>query len=116
MDNGCQMPDIDYSLITDDKSLTDQLLNLSSNLQIVPLRKCNQFEFSTIDGSAKTLTEEFGLICERQNMLSVVEMCFLIGAAIGSLISGSLSDRFGRRHTLMVFATIQSICGKPNKP
>lgn len=106
------MPDIDYdSLLETNGSLTDQLRNLLSSFQNVSSRPCDSYEFSSRDGAARTLVEEFGLICDHQNLLSVVEMCFLLGAAAGSIISGGLSDRFGRKHTLMVFATIQYICG-----
>uniref|UniRef100_A0A182T940 Major facilitator superfamily (MFS) profile domain-containing protein n=1 Tax=Anopheles maculatus TaxID=74869 RepID=A0A182T940_9DIPT len=43
--------------------------------------------------------------------MSIVEMCFLAGAALGSVGSGWISDQFGRRHTLMGFALIQGVTG-----
>lgn len=51
-------------------------------------------------------------MCGRASMVSVVEMCFLAGAAVGSLLSGWISDQFGRRYTLLIFATIQTIIGE----
>lgn len=55
--------------------------------------------------------QEFELVCDR-NILSLVETCFLVGAAAGAVLSGWISDRFGRRHTLMAFVTIQSVFGE----
>lgn len=106
------MPDIDYTTIYDSYSLRERILNLSSITAVTPLRKCSDFEFASSDDAAISLTQEFGLICDHQSLLSVVEMCFLAGAAAGSFVSGGMSDRFGRKHTLMLFATIQTICGK----
>lgn len=35
-----------------------------------------------------------------------------LGAGLGSVSSGFLSDQYGRRPTLMAFATIQLVTGK----
>lgn len=59
-----------------------------------------------------TVIAEWSLVCERFHLLSVVEMCFLAGAGVGSMCSGWLSDKFGRRHTLMGFVVAQSVLGK----
>ncbi|XP_055609045.1 organic cation transporter protein [Uranotaenia lowii] len=70
----------------------------------------NGFEYdSRIFGN--TLIAEFGLVCDRAHVMSIVEMCFLAGAALGSVGSGWISDQFGRRHTLMCFAAIQAVIG-----
>ncbi|XP_055907802.1 organic cation transporter-like protein isoform X2 [Eupeodes corollae] len=74
------------------------------------MTKCKTFEFSYEDYGL-TIVEEYGLVCDRQNLLSVVEMCFLAGAAVGSVCSGWISDRFGRKHTLMGFALVQTMLG-----
>ncbi|XP_036325496.1 organic cation transporter protein [Rhagoletis pomonella] len=114
-------PDMDVSLW---KSLSQpagpcSILNLNySQLPELPtsdvpaqLISCNSFEFSREDGSARSAIEEFGLVCGRQQLVSVVEMCFLAGAAVGSVSSGWISDRFGRKHTLMIFALVQIVGG-----
>lgn len=59
-----------------------------------------------------TIIAEWSLVCDKAYLTSFVEMCFLTGAAIGSVVSGWISDRFGRKHTLMCFAMIQAICGE----
>ncbi|XP_052903462.1 organic cation transporter protein [Anopheles moucheti] len=71
---------------------------------------CSAYEYDdTIYG--QTIIAEFGLVCDRGHLMSIVEMCFLAGAALGSVGSGWISDQFGRRHTLMGFALIQGVTG-----
>ncbi|XP_058129874.1 organic cation transporter protein isoform X2 [Anopheles ziemanni] len=71
---------------------------------------CEAYEYDdTVFGH--TLVAEFGLVCDRGHLMSIVEMCFLAGAALGSVGSGWISDQFGRRHTLMGFALIQGLTG-----
>ncbi|XP_030571940.1 organic cation transporter protein isoform X2 [Drosophila novamexicana] len=105
--NGCHLRDIDYSQVIVENG---QLINWPSNVSDVGYRQCQQFEFSDIDGNAKTLVQEFGLVCGN-NISNYVEMCFLMGAAAGAVLSGWISDRFGRRHTLMSFVFIQTVFG-----
>ena len=88
-------------------------LNENNNHNNMTLSPCKTFEFAN-DNMGMTIVEEFDLVCDRKNLLSVVEMCFLAGAAIGSVSSGWISDKFGRKHTLMSFATVQCIIGKFN--
>lgn len=71
---------------------------------------CDALDF---DGNENVISE-WNLVCDREYLVSVVEMCFLVGAAVGSLFSGWVSDRFGRRHTLMVLMLMQAIFGKLN--
>ncbi|XP_053680696.1 organic cation transporter protein [Anopheles nili] len=74
------------------------------------LTTCEAYEFDdTIFG--QTIIAEFGLVCDRSHLASIVEMCFLAGAALGSVSSGWISDQFGRRHTLMWFALLQGVTG-----
>ncbi|KAJ6636443.1 Organic cation transporter protein [Pseudolycoriella hygida] len=68
---------------------------------------CDAYEF---EGDENVISE-WNLVCDEENLVYVVEMCFLAGAAIGSICSGWVSDRFGRRHTLMVLILMQAIFG-----
>lgn len=97
----CSILNLNYSLLTETADTADT----------AQLIKCTNFEFSREDGSARSVIEEFGLICGRAHMVSVVEMCFLAGAAVGSVSSGWISDRFGRKHTLMSFVLVQIVSG-----
>ncbi len=71
---------------------------------------CDAYEF---DGH-ENIVSEWNLVCDRENLVYVVEMCFLAGAAVGSICSGWVSDRYGRRHTLMILILMQAIFGKFN--
>uniref|UniRef100_A0A2M4CH71 Putative organic cation transporter n=1 Tax=Anopheles darlingi TaxID=43151 RepID=A0A2M4CH71_ANODA len=71
---------------------------------------CKAYEFDETS-FGQTIVEEFGLVCDRAHLVSIVEMCFLAGAALGSVGSGWISDQFGRRHTLMGFALTQALTG-----
>lgn len=72
--------------------------------------KCTHFVFEN-DSSDATIQSEWNVVCDDATLLNVIEMCFLAGAAIGSLSSGTLSDEYGRRHTLMIVVALQAIIG-----
>lgn len=62
----------------------------------------------------KTIVSEWSLVCDRLYLASVVESCFLLGAGMGSVTSGWISDQYGRKNTLMAFASVQLVTGKLN--
>lgn len=62
--------------------------------------------------AGSTIISEFDLVCDRDNLNSFGEMMFLAGVAIGGLICGIISDKCGRKRTLMASLLIQSILGK----
>lgn len=95
------------------KNLTHALhYGFSSNQsQEIEVEKCARFVFDT-EISDSTIQSEWNVVCEDATLLNVIEMCFLAGAAIGSLSSGSLSDEYGRRHTLMIVVALQAIIGE----
>lgn len=47
---------------------------------------------------------EFHLVCDpaREVWVPIFNSCFMLGLALGSLIFGVLSDKLGRRHTLLL--------------
>lgn len=97
------------------RNLTERLQNgLTSNEDDkFKVTKCTEFTFDS-EISDTTIQSEWNVVCEDATLLHVIEMCFLAGAAIGSLSSGTLSDEYGRRHTLMIVVALQAIIGKLN--
>lgn len=59
-----------------------------------------------------TWTSEWNLVCDNEYMKSVGEMFFLVGVATGGLISGYLSDKFGRKTMLFISVVFQTIFGR----
>ncbi|XP_075144925.1 organic cation transporter protein isoform X2 [Haematobia irritans] len=107
--DSCAIRDIDYAAMNSTESLLDSLLTPQTTWNFT---QCEHFEFETNNNDqSMTLVQEFGLVCSNRQLLSVVEMCFLAGAAVGSVSSGWISDKFGRKHTLMAFALLQATFG-----
>jgi len=52
----------------------------------------------------ETLVTEFDLVCGHSELITLQESIFMLGIFTGVLVSGMLSDRFGRRYTIMGFA------------
>uniref|UniRef100_A0A182W086 Major facilitator superfamily (MFS) profile domain-containing protein n=1 Tax=Anopheles minimus TaxID=112268 RepID=A0A182W086_9DIPT len=107
-DNQCSVRAAPYEHLTADSIL--EYFQGASNETDGERISCSGYEYDdTIYG--QTIIAEFGLVCDRGHLMSIVEMCFLAGAALGSVGSGWISDQFGRRHTLMGFALIQGVTG-----
>lgn len=74
--------------------------------------ECREWEFNTTDGLGNTWNSEWNLVCDKKYLKIVAEMIFLIGVASGGIISGMLSDKFGRKKMLFISAVFQSFFGK----
>uniref|UniRef100_A0A146LK24 Organic cation transporter protein n=2 Tax=Lygus hesperus TaxID=30085 RepID=A0A146LK24_LYGHE len=96
----CRIKDLDY----EHASMAD-LIRLSE--EVVSSTKCKQWEYDETE-YGRTIISEWDLVCDRTSMVNFAEMAFLAGVAVGGLASGFISDRFGRKRTLMmsIMATI----------
>lgn len=105
-EDGCSIRDAPYNEL-DAFNVTDFLSGVQ---ELVP---CTSWEFDmTLIG--KTIVSDWGLLCDRAYLTSVIESCFLAGAGLGSVTSGWISDQYGRKHTLMAFASVQLVTGEFN--
>ncbi|CRK97339.1 CLUMA_CG010731, isoform A [Clunio marinus] len=73
--------------------------------------ECQEWEFNMTDGLGNTWNSEWNLVCDKKYLKIVAEMIFLIGVATGGIISGMLSDKFGRKKMLFISAVFQSFFG-----
>ncbi|KAL1139156.1 hypothetical protein AAG570_009216 [Ranatra chinensis] len=98
----CQMKDLNYSgtflELIDWSALTE------GNIP------CQKWEYDT-STYGDTIVTEWDLVCGRKQLSNLAEMMFLLGVAIGGLVSGLISDRFGRKRTLMISLLAQVILG-----
>lgn len=80
----------------------------SANVSELGVMKCTDWEFA---GQGRSIIADFNLVCDRGGLQNFGEMMFLAGVAIGGLVSGIVSDKYGRKRTLMTSVTLQTILG-----
>ena len=57
-----------------------------------------------------TVVTEWDLVCGRKPLLSMLQSVLMIGGIAGALISGQLSDRFGRRPVFLPGMVLAVVC------
>ncbi|XP_017494621.1 PREDICTED: solute carrier family 22 member 21 isoform X2 [Rhagoletis zephyria] len=72
---------------------------------------CSAWEYDSDDNLGNTWISQWDLVCDKEYFKNVAEMFFLLGAATGGILSGYLSDKFGRKKMLFISATLQTIFG-----
>ena len=97
--NQCEMLNIDYSQISE--------LDLIPNITTVP---CDQFDY-TRDEYPETAVTQFNLVCGDKFWTLLSQSVHLFGLVIGSLVSGILSDKYGRKPIIICFAIVFLVCG-----
>ncbi|KAJ1531581.1 hypothetical protein ONE63_000253 [Megalurothrips usitatus] len=73
-------------------------------------KPCTKWEFEDSEYGA-SLIQEWELVCSRAHLKDVAEMTFLAGVALGGLVSGMISDKFGRKKTLLSSLIAQIMVG-----
>jgi OCT family organic cation transporter-like MFS transporter 4/5 len=74
--------------------------------------ECHEWEFNMTDSLGNTWSSEWDLVCDKKYLKIVAEMIFLVGVATGGIVSGMLSDKFGRKKMLFISAVFQSFFGE----
>ncbi|CAD6996408.1 organic cation transporter protein isoform X2 [Ceratitis capitata] len=72
---------------------------------------CTAWEYDDNDNLGNTWTSQWDLVCDKEYFKNVAEMFFLLGVATGGILSGYLSDKFGRKKMLFISAVLQTIFG-----
>ena len=90
----CTRPDLNIT--------SDDEFSISNESAMV---NCDRFEYdhSQFDYTA---TEKYNLVCDRQWLIPFAASVFMMGYFLGSLSSGMLSDRFGRKKILLASAVV----------
>ncbi|CAL4070369.1 unnamed protein product, partial [Meganyctiphanes norvegica] len=75
-----------------------------------PTERCNKWHFdkSTFE---TTIVTEYSLVCDRRWLGSSVQVCYMLGVLVGSLVMGDISDRIGRRRTSLFCSVSMIILG-----
>ena len=108
--DNCHILNYEWDTVPVDKFRPDLLL--PPNLTFTD---CTSWEYDSEDNLGNTWITQWDLVCDKEYLKSVAEMFFLVGVAIGGVISGALSDKFGRRKMLFISAVLQSIFGRFTK-
>lgn len=101
---------VDHCSIIDISDLNSSVYNsfqLIKNLN-KNLVSCEKWEF---EDDGRTLIEDFNLVCDRYHLINLAEMTFLCGVAVGGLVGGIISDKYGRKRTLMMCVFLQALLG-----
>ncbi|XP_041921726.1 solute carrier family 22 member 7-like [Alosa sapidissima] len=77
------------------------LLNTSSSTGL-PAEPCQNGWVYDNSTSINTLATEFDLVCEKKGLNEITTTVFFVGVMFGAMTFGGLSDRYGRRITLLV--------------
>ncbi|XP_053671676.1 organic cation transporter protein [Anopheles nili] len=107
-EENCRMLSYDWNALT---SAQLSLSNFSLPPNITETLACSAWEFDTQDNLGNTWSSEWNLVCDKEHLKNVAEMFFLVGVATGGIMSGVLSDMFGRKMMLFISAVLQSIFG-----
>ncbi|XP_063708766.1 organic cation transporter protein-like [Culicoides brevitarsis] len=97
--SNCSMYDLNYD------HLVDEQQRLQSGMI-----SCTDWEFKE-DDLGNTWTSQWKLVCDKEWLKNVAEMFFLVGVASGGIVSGVLSDKFGRKRLLFISAVLQTFFG-----
>lgn len=67
---------------------------------------CTEWVFE--DNGVLPVQEDFGLVCQHERLLSFRQTIFFLGMLAGCTITGSLSDKYGRKPTMLVLMAFWS--------
>ncbi|XP_048581579.1 organic cation transporter protein [Nematostella vectensis] len=78
------------------------------NSSCQPNKCCDNCTSYVFDGPFTSIVSEWNLLCERSYIPALVQSMYFVGYLFGSLLSGTLSDAFGRKISLTVSVALQA--------
>ncbi|NWV28681.1 S22A2 protein, partial [Origma solitaria] len=106
-DSRCRRYEVDWNATG--ISCTDPLGSLVGSGSRVPLGPCRDGWVYNTPGSS--LVTEFNLVCEDSWKLDLFQSCVNAGFLIGSISTGYIADRFGRKLCLLATILINAVSG-----
>lgn len=110
----CQFYDINQTMLStclDHTTVSACVEKLKLNLEAVP---CSKYIFDDIlvnEFGIFSATMDFGLFCDKQIIPTVIASCTFVAFFIGAAAAGYVSDRFGRKRTVLIGISFGSIFG-----
>lgn len=83
----------------------DRKCMMFTNKSYMILKPCNQGWVFDMDKYGETLSTELSLVCDKFHLKALTQNVYSAGAA-GSLLTGLLSDRWGRRKTIYLLVIL----------
>ncbi|GFR89934.1 organic cation transporter protein [Elysia marginata] len=75
---------------------------LAQNITLGDTQACSRWVYST-DVFKSSILSELNMVCDREIYISHANMMSMAGLMLGSLVSGAISDQFGRKKTFLFF-------------
>eukprot|EP00092_Neocalanus_flemingeri_P007851 GFUD01008476.1.p1 GENE.GFUD01008476.1~~GFUD01008476.1.p1 ORF type:complete len:593 (+),score=112.20 GFUD01008476.1:105-1883(+) len=115
----CYIKNYDYDKIPTDESVEFSSLNLPvlDGIELIP---CAAWEYDTSFWK-KTIVMDFDLVCDRYHLQKLQQQVTFLGLMCGVFSAGIISDKFGRRKTMLGLLISTIIVGtlssfSPNYP
>ncbi|KAG7157437.1 Solute carrier family 22 member 6-like 1, partial [Homarus americanus] len=79
-----------------------------SSLAGLEEKHCTEWDFDT-SVFTRTLTSEFGLVCQNSFLRPTFQSIYLFSTVFSSIITGYLADRYGRKIVVVVTLVVYSL-------
>ncbi|XP_023226409.1 organic cation transporter 1-like [Centruroides sculpturatus] len=109
-EHNCSLPDANNSLdVINRDSCHLYIRPNDTNLNETVKVRCNSGWDYDYNELFPTMTSEQNWVCEENWRVYLTHMAFWIGSVVGFFISGIISDRFGRRRTIIILELVSIV-------